>query len=265
MVLTIQPAHRSKYEAAVPEVVSREPTRPNLGDVATAAGVTVTGRDVLFVHRRVNDAIEKVVPDPLDLHYIDGDPWVSILAQEITETAPAGLSLPVVPAFPQLNVRTYVEYDGEVGVYFLRLLTGSDLGTELGRRVFGLPFETGALSFSRRGNQYTFRSRATGSEQLQFDARYEPTSEPEPVDNDTPVEALTERHRFYVPHPGEGMVTVGEIARDPWLVSECSADRRTDTVCRVLGAEPHGEPLVRYSPGYESKLANISQFRMPGN
>jgi uncharacterized protein YqjF (DUF2071 family) len=244
--------------------VSREPTRPDLGTVASAAGVTVTGRDVLFVHRRVDEAIADVVPDPLKIHRIDGDPWVSVLAQEITETAPRGLSLPVVPAFPQLNVRTYVEYEGEVGVYFLRLLTGSDLGTELGRRVFGLPFETGALSFSRRDGRFTFRSRATGGrEQLRFDARYGPTGSPSSVEPGTPVEELTERHRFYVPGATSGGMFTGVISRDPWQVASCSADVRTDTVCQVLGVDPVGDSIVRYSPGYESELSNISRMENP--
>lgn len=242
--------------------MARTPLGLGRPDLPAAGEFTVTGEDVLFVHRRVDgERLAEAVPEPLSLHRIDGDPWVSVLTQEVTGAAPGGASLPSVPSFPQLNVRTYVEVDGRVGVYFLRLLAGSRLGAAVGRLAFGLPFEAGALSLSRRGETVTFRSRARDGP-LRFDARYRPSGPADRIDSGTVLASLTERDRFFVPDGPSALV--GRVGRDPWRVAPCAAEAPTNTVYRALGVDPVGDPLVRYSPGYEFTVGPPSRIGSRG-
>ena len=213
------------------------------------SAVTFHGRDVLFAHWPVAPSrLDGLVPDPLEVATFDGDAWVGALAHEVQLSAGGRR---VAGPFPQLNVRTYVRHDGQSGVYFLGLLTGSRPGGLLGEAVFDLPVAHGRLSLSR-GDRLTFRSRGrAGGRPLRFDARY---GRPEGVS--TPAEGslesfLVERNRYFTVEEG---VSVGEITREPWELAPVDGDIR---VCSLPAVADPGGAVCRYSPGYEMRLSRL--------
>jgi hypothetical protein len=211
------------------------------------------GRDVLFAHWSVDpDRLAPVVPDALEVASHDGSAWLSALAHEVTVRA-GGLALS--GPFPQLNVRTYVAHDGDPGVYFLGLLTGSRPGGLVGERLFDLPIAHGAVGLDRRGRTLSFRSQGrAGDRALRFDARYERAegaSRPAPGSLSS---FLVERNRYFA--VGADGLAVGEIEREPWALAPTEATVRACAL-PVTGSLSPGAAVTHYSPGYEMRLTRL--------
>lgn len=239
------------------------------------SSLRLVGRDVLFVHWPVpTDAVREVVPEPLTVDTVDGSAWLSVLAHEVSETTLA--SLPVSRPFVQVNLRTYVRFDGDPGVYFLSLDAGNRAAALAGRRLFGLPFLPARGSVRRRDGTLVVRCARTarGEPDARFDARYRPTGEPTEVDTDSTTGRLVERHRYFVPGgdaPGlsramagagrasvEPGVLVGEVTRDPWRLAPVDATVRTNTLFAAAGVDPpETATTVEYSPRYESRVVGV--------
>jgi uncharacterized protein YqjF (DUF2071 family) len=230
--------------------------------------LTVTGRDVLFAHWPVDpSALRPHVPDPFSVATFDGAAQVSVLALENVSVAPASLSVPrpLRRGFPQLNLRTYVEYGDTTGVYFLSLDSGSRAGAAVGRRLFGLPFRPARGRITRTDDTVRFASRreaADGGPAATFQARYRPDGEPYTAAPDSVESFCIERFRYLFPAsdatrslPGVGdddRVVVGRIEREPWTLRPVAATIRTNTLFEAAGLPtPDAEPDLRYSPGFE--------------
>lgn len=211
------------------------------------ARFAIEGRDVLFAHWPVPaDALRDRLPDALDPDTFDGRAWVTALPHRVTGLSLAGRSVPL-REFPQLNVRTYVTYDGEPGVFFLDCETGDGLGALVARRGFGVPFHHASMRFTADGDRFTFRSRrARPGGDVRFDARYRPEGAATEADPDSLAAFLVERTRWYT--SGD---RVGRIEREPWRLSPVDVSLRANTLGDALDLPLDGTPECHYSPGYE--------------
>jgi hypothetical protein len=230
--------------------------------------LTVTGRDVLFVHWPVGPAtLDPHVPDVLDVETFDESAWVSVLALENRGFGPGPIRLPrrLERGVPQLNLRTYVTLDDRPGVYFLSLDTGKRLPATVGRRAFGIPFHHASTRMTRRGETVSFRSRREGDPPAVFQARYRPTGEDYRAQPDSIESFCIEHFRYFLPagedrrvgggRREDGRVRVGELDRDPWTLRPVSATIRENTLFETVGLpSPTAEPVVQYSPGFEMRI-----------
>jgi uncharacterized protein YqjF (DUF2071 family) len=231
--------------------------------------LTVTGRDVLFAHWSLDPAaLDGHVPEPLSVATFDGAARVSVLALENVAVAPGSATVPdpLRRGFPQLNLRTYVEYGDESGVYFLSLDSGSRLGATVGRQAFGLPFRVAESRLTRTGDTVRFssRRRRDGSPDAAFQARYRPTGPTFGAEPNTAESFCIERFRYLFP-AGDGVATLpgvtadtvvlGRIEREEWQLRDVDATVRTNTLFRAAGLpDPTEPPELHYSPGFEMRV-----------
>src|SRR5438270_6843479 len=82
-----------------------------------------TWNDLLFAHWSLPaEALRPLVPNELALDLYDGKAWVAVTPFHMTDVALRGIpAVPVLSAFPELNVRTYVTYQGKPGVFSFSL------------------------------------------------------------------------------------------------------------------------------------------------
>ena len=92
---------------------------------------------LLFAHWAVApEHLQRLVPDPLRLELNEGHAWVGI-----TPFVVSGLRLrgtpppPHLSRFPELNVRTYVEFGGRPGIWFFSLDTSRRAAVAAARRA----------------------------------------------------------------------------------------------------------------------------------
>ena len=76
--------------------------------------------DLLFLHYEVSaEKLRTLVPPSLTLDTHNQRAWVSITPFWLSQLRPPGIpSLPWVSHFGEVNLRTYVTYQGKPGVYF---------------------------------------------------------------------------------------------------------------------------------------------------
>src|SRR5687768_15243199 len=79
--------------------------------------------DLLFAHWPVPASVLRpLIPAALELQELDGSAWIGLVPFRMAGVMRRPLpDVPGISAFPELNVRTYVELDGKPGVWFLSL------------------------------------------------------------------------------------------------------------------------------------------------
>jgi uncharacterized protein YqjF (DUF2071 family) len=127
----------------------------------------------VFIHYAADPVVlQRDVPFDLDLR--EGRAFVSIVAFTLARMRPRiggrlgeWLFKPIA-THEFLNVRTYVQYRGEPGIYFLAEWLSNPLSVRLGPRTFGLPYKFGRLIYEHarvrgeiRGNVEAREGRLT--------------------------------------------------------------------------------------------------------
>jgi uncharacterized protein len=106
----------------------------------------------VFLHYEVDPAqLQRAVPFALDLH--NERAFVSVVAFTLWRMRPCvggrlteWLFKPIA-SHGFLNIRTYVQHQGELGIFFLAEWLSNPLSIGLGPRTFGLPYRFGHLAY----------------------------------------------------------------------------------------------------------------------
>ena len=215
--------------------------------------------DLLFAHWTVPiDNLRPLVPRELDLDLRDGKAYVAVAPFWMRGIR--GRAMPLLPGlhtFPELNVRTYVKYQGIPGVYFFSLDAASRIAVKGARAFYGLPYffaEMSIRKISTRNDserfQYTStRITSTGmtnSNPAELGVQYWPVSEPR-VRQATSLEAfLSERYCLYTVR--QGKVCRAYIHHLPWRLQDAQAEFEVNTIARAAGLDlPSEPPLLHFS------------------
>jgi uncharacterized protein YqjF (DUF2071 family) len=216
--------------------------------------VNMTWRDLLFAHWPVPPAeVRARVPQPLELETFEGAAWVGVIPF-IMDFAVRGV--PMMLATPEINVRTYVRFNGVPGVYFFSLDLASTVGV-LGARIgYGLPYWL-AKMWARRvpldelGEEYEVRyGTARVADRADFWGCYRPTG---PVFDPAPgtiEHFVTERYCLYNVERGSGWEKVyrAPIHHLPWPLQPAVAEIPRNTMAVANGIRlPDSAPLLHFA------------------
>jgi hypothetical protein len=211
--------------------------------------LSMTWRDALFAHWDVDPStVESHLPDAVDLATFDGRAWLGVVPFEMTDIRPRWV--PFGLSFGEINLRTYVRYEGRKGVYFFNLDAADPVGVSVARWLFQLPYYRASIDVTRRNGTVRFTSHRTDrrGEPAHFDATYRPTGavrEPEPGSLD---EFLVENYSFFT-SDGTNLYR-GDIRHEPWPLQDAELDLRSSSLFAANGFErPDDRPLAHYSSG----------------
>ena len=196
--------------------------------------------DLLFAHWRVpSDAIRPLVPAALNLDEFDGSSWVGVVPFRMSGVMRRHLpDLPGLSAFPEMNVRLYVEFAGKPGVWFLSLDATNAIAVWAARRLFHLPYFQAQMSVSNHGGEFKYVSRRQGAE---FSATYGPVGQPYRAAKGSLEHWLTERYCLYARSP-DGALWRNEVHHAPWPLQSARADVRLNTMLKSHGISVAGPP-----------------------
>ncbi|RIW33235.1 DUF2071 domain-containing protein [Bacillus salacetis] len=183
-----------------------------------------TWEHLLFLHWEVPaDVLEDKIPRELELDTFQGSAWVGIVPFAVNHMRGRGLpEIPFARSYLECNVRTYVTYKGDPGVYFFSLDANHLPVTAGARKFFHLPYyqaemkmaaEKGSIHFSTRRIQ-----KGTNAESLWIE--YTPGA-PLPEKKNPLTNWLTERYCLWTVKDGE--VYKGEIAHETWKLHEAES------------------------------------------
>jgi uncharacterized protein YqjF (DUF2071 family) len=196
--------------------------------------------DLLFAHWRVEAArLRRLVPPSLTVQEFDGTAWLGVVPFRMEGVMRRPLpDLPWISAFPELNVRTYVEHRGRAGVWFLSLDATNPLAVWAARRFFHLPYFQAGMRLSYTGPRVRYRSRRTSDPRVRFEAEYAPVSETFHAEAGTLEHFLTERYCLFA-ESRDGRLSRTDVHHAPWPLQRAEASIDANTM-----AEPHGITLA---------------------
>lgn len=206
-------------------------------------------QDLLFLHYRIPyDTIRSLVPSELEIDTYDNECWISISPFKMRNVR--FRFLPPIPTawnFLELNLRTYVKYNGRGGIYFFSLDTSSTLSA-LGARAAFLPYFRAFMTVSGE-HEFKFRSQRKGTEKVpaDFDVRYSPGADKFISKKGSLEEWLVERYCLFQRVFNKKVIEI-DIHHVPWQLQNAEAEVRENTLTVPFGLHiPDQQPLIHYS------------------
>jgi uncharacterized protein YqjF (DUF2071 family) len=207
-----------------------------------------TWHDLLFAHWPVPvSAVRRFVPQWLNVQEHSGTTWIGLLPFRMTGVTLRGVpSLPFFSAFPEMNLRLYVECDGKPGVWFISLDAARFAAVVTARRFAFLPYFHSRMVCASAGEdvRYSSTRRRDG---VEFKGAYGPdgvvvTSSPGTLEH-----FLTERYCLYTQGPS-GVPLRMNIHHLPWPLQHAHAALEVNRVAEPQGITlPDTAPLLHFS------------------
>src|SRR5438105_12906065 len=122
-------------------------------------------RKLLFMHWPISaELLRPLIPQELEIDTFDDKAWIGIVPFTMWGIRASFLpSIPGTSAFHELNVRTYVHYQGVPGVWFFSLDAASRLAVWGARRFYHLPYFNAEMSLRQQGNLIKYNSQRRDS------------------------------------------------------------------------------------------------------
>jgi uncharacterized protein len=209
-----------------------------------------TWYDLLFAHWAVApEILEPLVPPPLELDVRDGRAWLGVTPFRIGGLRSRGMPpLPWLSRFPELNVRTYVDFGGRPGIYFFSLDAARVAAVAAARRGYRLPYFHADITVDRADSTLRYESRRVDSSgpPAEFRVRYGPCGPRLAIEEGSLARWLAERYCLYVVDD-RGRALRGEIHHPPWPLRPAEASFEVNTMAAPLGIELAAPPLLHFS------------------
>lgn len=207
--------------------------------------------NLAFIHFPVSsDALRMMLPSELRLQQYDGVAWVGLVPLRMSGVMRRPFpDLPPFSAFPELNLRTYVEADGKPGVWFFSLDAACWPIVFGGRTFYDLPYYSATMEDVVVGEWHNFRSvRKEG--RARFRARYRPMGETYHALPGTFDHWATERYCLYSHSARKGLRRV-EVHHAPWPLQRAEVHLEESTVLESAGIKAVGDPVCHFSSGVD--------------
>jgi hypothetical protein len=206
---------------------------------------------LLFAHWPLPpDSLRPLIPGGLELDTFEGQAWVGVVPFDIrTFKLRAIVPLPFMPAFPEINVRTYVVADGKPGVWFFSLDAANALAVSGARTVYHLPYFNAEMSVRTQGETviYSSQRKHHNAPPAEFQATYRPIG---PIYRSQPGALdywLTERYCLYAADR-RGRLYRGDIHHRPWPLQPAEAEIAPNSMALAHGIQlPDTAPLLHYA------------------
>lgn len=211
----------------------------------------MTWSELLFAHWPVDpNILAPLLPVGLTLDTHEGSAWIGVVPFLMSDVAPRCCpSIPKLSRFLELNVRTYVIYDGKPGVWFFSLDAASRVAVRAARATFNLPYMDASMSLNKSDSDLiTYQSERThrGQSPATFDASYRAIGETFHALYGTLEHWLTARYCLYSADR-QGRLYRGQIDHAPWSLSLASCEERQNTMCAPLGIDLIGRPHLLFA------------------
>jgi len=205
---------------------------------------------LLFMHWRIDaNLLRSLVPSELEIDTFDSSAWIGVIP--FTMWGIRASFLPPISgtsAFHELNVRTYVTYNGVPGVWFFSLDAANKLAVWGARKFYSLPYFNARMSLQQTGDSITYSSvrEDTRGAPAGFDATWAigehlPQSHPGSVEY-----FLTERYCLYSEQRRE--VYRARIHHRPWPLQDATLSSLNSTMIESQGLpSPEGNPVLHYA------------------
>lgn len=187
--------------------------------------------------------LREKIPLGLEIDTFDGSGWLSIVPFRMSH-----IRFPYTPSLPwislwELNLRTYVTYEGRPGIYFFTLDTDNWLGRTIAKYCFHLPYRFRKMNGRQRENRQDFT--APGSFNMEAEVGVS-------VEKDALDAWLVERYCLYTDH--KQVLYRGDALHEPWQLRELKVFSYEDRLSPQFGFDSAREMRARFSEPLEVRF-----------
>ncbi|MBS4188956.1 DUF2071 domain-containing protein [Bacillus sp. FJAT-49705] len=220
-----------------------------------------TWRNLLFVHWPISpETIREHIHPSLQIDTFNGVAWLGIVVFELEGIYPRGFPpISILPPFPEINVRTYVQYNGKPGVYFLSLDVSDWASYTLAKRWFHLPYHSANISIKQKDLSFHFESIRKKSKiyPILCKGTFSPLPEVYFPKEGTLDHWLTERYCLFSTN-NKGRIFCGEIHHRPWPLQKANSEIYKNNLFSPFKIDLSGvQPISHFSKGVDSLIWNI--------
>lgn len=213
-------------------------------------------RNLLFLHFGTDpDLVRPLLPPGLEPDTFGGRAWIGLVPFQMHGIRPRwGPALPWLSAFPETNVRTYVQRKGhEPGVWFFSLDAARWLACRYARRRFSLPYFHAQMSVRRTDREVGYRSarregprpaNLTGSATFSDSVRYASEGSFEFF--------LVERYRLYANR--EGRLCTGRVFHPPYPIRDVESYSVEESLVGHVGLDSKPWESALFSDGVDVEV-----------
>jgi hypothetical protein len=208
-----------------------------------------TWHDLLFIHwPAARDRLRELVPSFLTIDTFDNEAWIGITPFRLSDVTVRGIpAVPWLSSFNEINVRTYVIYNGIPGVFFFSLDANSIIAVEGANALFHLPYFLADINIEEQRSELSFRSRRLRPASAEFQSTHGPAGPVFEAAANTLEYWLTERYCLYTTDSAGKAYRV-EIHHRPWQLQVAEGLIEVNTMADVAGIRlPAIAPLMHFS------------------
>jgi uncharacterized protein YqjF (DUF2071 family) len=205
---------------------------------------------LLFMHWPVAvENLRPLIPEALEIDTYEGQAWIAITPFTMWDIRPFPPLIPPIPGLSsmhELNVRTYVHFEGVPGVWFFSLDANSRAAVMAARNFFYLPYHHAEIDLRQTDDRIDYELSSDEDPPVVFDASWtigDPLPEAEP--ESLPF-FLTERYCLYTEHDDE--LYRARIHHAPWPLQTASLIKFNTNILEANELpQPASNPMLHYA------------------
>ncbi|MFJ6208149.1 YqjF family protein [Lysinibacillus sp. NPDC092081] len=214
--------------------------------------LTQIWQDVLFLHWPVSPKdLEQYIPQELQLDLYENNAWLSVVLFKVKGQRLRYLPpLPGVGSHLQLNVRTYVTYNGMKGIYFFNLDVTNRFIVQIATKG-SLSYRHSKIALNQTGNNFSFTSLYHGALDERLKISYQPTASE--IITSTFDKWLVERYHSWSKWKSS-LVRI-DIDHMPWQLQRVHINIESNTLAPFVKESIQGiQPIAHYSKSKEARI-----------
>jgi uncharacterized protein YqjF (DUF2071 family) len=211
--------------------------------------------DQLFLHWAVDaDHLQDLLPSDVTLDLFNGKAWIGITPFRIENTSPGiGPHWSFVPAFHELNVRTYVYREGMPGVWFFSLDAESQMAAWAAKIGYRLPYLHAHIESRQSGNRIEYRMIRLDEPHAEFECACSVQRRLAPQRPGSFEFFVAERYALFTER--DHTLYSARIHHQPWPLYEAHVESVQTTLFATERLPlPIAGPIAHFSPGVNADI-----------
>jgi uncharacterized protein len=251
-----------KFPVAMSAALARQQLRSRISGPRV---MRQTWGKLLFAHWPIDPRqLRPLLPEGLELDTFNGSGWIGIVPFTMWGIR-AGIAPPIpgLSAFHELNVRTYVRYRGEPGVWFFSLDATNPLAVWTARTFWKLPYYRAKMSLGQRGDTFLFTSRRTHRKApaAELEMSWMAGKPLKPSRGGDLAYFLTERYCLYT--AAGSRLYCSRVWHDPWELREAKLGTFKSTMLEAIGLEqPEDPPVLHHADELSVDIYALRRCRL---